>query len=76
MSVALDAGFNSKTTFNTVFKKMTGVTPSIYRSQKLMCFQNDGLGDFSSRGVRGLEAVKGISKNCIFSSPHPFPSPK
>jgi len=57
MSVAFDAGFNSKTTFNTVFKKMTGVTPSFYRSQKLMCFQNDGLRDFSSRGVRGLDAL-------------------
>ena len=33
MAVAFDAGFNSKTTFNTVFKKMTGVTPSLYRSQ-------------------------------------------
>jgi len=33
MAVAFDAGFNSKTTFNTVFKKMTGLTPSLYRSQ-------------------------------------------
>ena len=36
MAVAFDAGFNSKTTFNTVFKKMTGVTPSHYRSRN--CF--------------------------------------
>lgn len=31
LSVGLDAGFNSKTTFNTVFKKFTGMTPSDYR---------------------------------------------
>ncbi len=39
MAVAFDAGFNSKTTFNTVFKKMTGVTPSLYRSQN--CIVSD-----------------------------------
>jgi AraC-like DNA-binding protein len=33
MSIAADAGFNSKTTFNTVFKKNTGVTPSYFRDQ-------------------------------------------
>ncbi len=30
---ALDSGFNSKTTFNTVFKKQKGVTPSQYMSK-------------------------------------------
>jgi AraC-like DNA-binding protein len=34
LSVGLDAGFNSKTTFNTVFKKFTGMTPSDYRQKQ------------------------------------------
>ncbi len=33
LSIALDAGFNSKTSFNTIFKKHTGQTPSEYRDQ-------------------------------------------
>lgn len=31
LSLALDAGFASKSTFNDVFKKHTGKTPSDYR---------------------------------------------
>jgi AraC-like DNA-binding protein len=31
LSVGFEAGFNSKTTFNTVFKKFTGMTPTEYK---------------------------------------------
>jgi len=34
LSVGFDAGFNSKTTFNTVFKKFTGLTPSEFRAKQ------------------------------------------
>ena len=35
LSLGMDAGFNSKTTFNTVFKKFTGLTPSDFKQQHL-----------------------------------------
>jgi len=33
LAIAFDAGFNSKTTFNSIFKNRTGMTPSEYREQ-------------------------------------------
>jgi AraC-like DNA-binding protein len=35
LTVGMDSGFNSKTTFNTVFKKFTGLTPSEFKEQQL-----------------------------------------
>jgi len=35
LSVAYDAGFNSKSSFNTIFKKYTGMTPSEFREKFL-----------------------------------------
>jgi AraC-like DNA-binding protein len=32
LSIAFDSGFKSKTSFNTIFKKVTGKTPSEYKS--------------------------------------------
>jgi AraC-like DNA-binding protein len=33
LAIAFDSGFNSKTTFNTVFKKFTGFTPTDFKMQ-------------------------------------------
>ena len=35
LNIAFNSGFNSKTTFNTVFKQITGMTPTQFRSRSL-----------------------------------------
>ncbi len=33
LAIAYDSGFNSKSTFNTIFKQLTGLTPSLYLAE-------------------------------------------
>lgn len=41
LSVGFEAGFNSKTTFNTVFKKFTGQTPTSFRDNQRVPVMQD-----------------------------------
>lgn len=46
LAIALDSGFNSKTSFNTVFKRVTGRTPSEYAKLKQ---KSTTVGSFESK---------------------------
>jgi AraC-like DNA-binding protein len=35
LAIAFDAGFNSKSSFNLIFKKQTNLTPSEYRRREV-----------------------------------------
>lgn len=35
LDIAFEAGFNSKPAFNGIFKKIMGLTPSVYRKESL-----------------------------------------
>jgi AraC-like DNA-binding protein len=39
LGIALECGFNSKASFNAVFKKLTGLTPTEYKKQSEFRFQ-------------------------------------
>ncbi|WP_052262296.1 helix-turn-helix domain-containing protein [Pseudoalteromonas luteoviolacea] len=49
LAVAFDAGFNSKSTFNKLFKSYTGLTPSQFRKEACGLFHDD-----SQRAVKSL----------------------
>jgi AraC-like DNA-binding protein len=36
LAIAFDSGFNSKSSFNNVFKKQTSLTPSEFKKQNLL----------------------------------------
>jgi len=38
LSIGFEAGFNSKTTFNTIFKKFTGLTPTEFKDKQKQTF--------------------------------------
>lgn len=44
LAIALDSGFNSKSSFNSIFKKHAGMTPSRFRSQEIARCSSDSAG--------------------------------
>jgi len=34
LAIAFESGFNSKSSFNTIFKSATGMTPSMFREKE------------------------------------------
>ncbi|MGC4038442.1 MAG: helix-turn-helix domain-containing protein [Chitinophagaceae bacterium] len=58
IGIAMDAGFNSKSTFNRIFKEMTGKTPAEFKRQRENCLPDYTLRPYSraARILSGNEA--------------------
>ncbi len=55
--IARSVGFNSRSVFNTAFKKITGVTPSFYQESARQMFAADGhSSSLVPKGVDGIQS--------------------